>query len=396
VRVLVVNADYEGFVSWLYGRHPGLDRASYREQLKVRYDSIFGVADFYSHNLQRLGVEASDLYVNNRALQQAWMREQYGPAACEVPDDSRPTPVARLRTIAGRTPLRRLKPFLTRWLDRQASRQRSWVEQVLVEQIRHYRPDVVLNQDMCWAGGQFWREMKPYIRLLVGQIASPLPEDRDFGAYDLVVSSLPNFVDYFKRQGVKSELHRLAFDPRVLEIAASTADAREPIDLSFVGSLTADHRARVRLLETLSEHVGVQVWGRGVDSLSASSPLRRCWKGEAWGMDMYRVLARSRITINHHIDVSEGFANNMRLFEATGVGSLLVTDWKANLSDMFEPGKEIVAYRHPEECVRLVRHYLAHESARAAVARAGQERTLRDHTYLSRMTELVEIVKRYL
>ena len=396
MRFLILNADYPLFLEWLYTRHAGMELQPYAEQLRMRYESLFGVADFYSGNLRALGHEASDLYVNNQALQQAWMREQYGPTACEVPDDSRPTPVARLRTIAGRTPLRRLKPFLTRWLDHQASRQRSWGEQVLVKQIRHYRPDVVLNQDMCWAGGQFWREMKPYIRLLVGQIASPLPKDGDLGAYDLVVSSLPNFVDYFKRHGVKSELHRLAFEPRVLEIAASTADACEPIDLSFVGSLTADHRARVRLLETLSEHVGIQVWGKGVDSLSASSPLHQCWKGEAWGVDMYRMLARSRITINHHIDVSEGFANNMRLFEATGVGSLLMTDWKANLTDMFEPGKEIVAYRHPEECVQLVRHYLAHESARAAVARAGQERTLRDHTYLSRMTELVEIVKRYL
>lgn len=396
MRFLIVNADYGGFLSWLYGRHPGLDQASYHEQLKVRYDSIFGVADFYSRNLQHLGVEAYDLYVNNQALQQAWMREQYGPAACEVSDNSTPTLVQRLRRITGRTPLRKLKPFLTRWLDRRVSHQRSWAEHVLAEQIRHYRPDVVLNQDMCWAGGHFWHEMKPHIRLLVGQIASPLPEDWDFEAYDLVVSSLPNFVDYFKRQGVKSELHRLGFDLRVLEIAASTSDAHEPIDLSFVGSLTADHHARARLLERLSEHVGVQVWGRGVDSLPASSPLHRCWKGEAWGVDMYRVLARSRITINHHIDVSEGFANNMRLFEATGVGSLLVTDWKANLGDMFKPGKELVAYRHPEECVELVRHYLAHESARAAVARAGQERTLRDHTYLHRMTELVEVVKRYL
>jgi spore maturation protein CgeB len=63
---------------------------------------------------------------------------------------------------------------------------------------------------------------------------------------------------------------------------------------------------------------------------------------------------------------------------------------------MFEPGKEVVAYRSPEECVELVKYYLEHDKEREAIARAGQERTLREHTYYHRMQELVEIVGRYL
>ena len=46
--------------------------------------------------------------------------------------------------------------------------------------------------------------------------------------------------------------------------------------------------------------------------------------------------------------MAKSYANNMRLYEATGVGALLVTDWKENLGEMFEPGKEVVAYRSPE------------------------------------------------
>ena len=33
---------------------------------------------------------------------------------------------------------------------------------------------------------------------------------------------------------------------------------------------------------------------------------------------MYRVLARTRVAVNRHGDIAEGYANNMRLFEATG------------------------------------------------------------------------------
>ena len=111
---------------------------------------------------------------------------------------------------------------------------------------------------------------------------------------------------------------------------------------------------------------------------------------------MLRVLHQSRITLNHHIDVAGDYAGNIRLFEATGMGSLLVTDWKKNLHEMFEPDREIVAYRTPEECVEKVEYYLTHDDEREAIARAGQQRTLRDHTFRQRMQELEGIVLKYL
>jgi spore maturation protein CgeB len=86
----------------------------------------------------------------------------------------------------------------------------------------------------------------------------------------------------------------------------------------------------------------------------------------------------------------------MRLFEATGVGTLLLTDAKVNLPYMFTPGKEVVAYRTTEECVELARYYLENEAERRAIAQAGQQRTLAEHTYFRRMQELVDILGRHL
>lgn len=85
----------------------------------------------------------------------------------------------------------------------------------------------------------------------------------------------------------------------------------------------------------------------------------------------------------------------MRLYEATGAGAMLLTDWKENLPEMFEPGKEVATYRTPEECAEQIRYYLRHEEKRKKIAAAGQQRTLRDHTYCQRAEELVDIVKRY-
>jgi hypothetical protein len=72
------------------------------------------------------------------------------------------------------------------------------------------------------------------------------------------------------------------------------------------------------------------------------------------------------------------------------MGALLITDWKKNLHEMLEPGQEVIAYRSREECAELIRHYLDHETDRAAIAAAGQQRTLREHTDRQRMQQLID------
>jgi spore maturation protein CgeB len=180
--------------------------------------------------------------------------------------------------------------------------------------------------------------------------------------------------------GVPAEPHGLGFEPRVLQ-RLKEGGPKEPS--TFVGSLTIYHDGRVRLLESVCRSLDPKIYGKGVDYLPEDSLIRQCYQGEAWGIDMYQTLFNSKITINHQIGMAESYANNCRLFEATGVGTLLVTDWKKNLHEMFEPGKEVVSYRIPEECVEKIQYYLKHEDEREEIARAGQQRTLRDHTYYS-------------
>jgi len=107
---------------------------------------------------------------------------------------------------------------------------------------------------------------------------------------------------------------------------------------------------------------------------------------------MFQQLHDSRVALNTHIDISPVNASNMRLFEATGVGACLLTDWKANLSELFQPDAEVVAYRDAGECVEKVKYLLAHEAERRRIAVAGQRRTLRDHTFESRAAQIDGII----
>lgn len=395
MKFLILNTDYPEFLRWLYAQHPGLEKQPYDEQMRARVESLFGVADFYSSNLRKLGHEAWDIHANNEFMQKAWARE-HGVRGIEQRAWSieywRKT-LHHARRVAAKTPLRYLKP-LFRPLLCSLDSQQAWFYEILAAQIKHYKPDVLLNQAMDGISSCFLREMKPYVRLLVGQIASPLPKGENYRCYDLVISSLNNFVEHFRRQGIPSELHRLGFEPKVLSMLEEGVNKSIPI--SFVGGLSRAHEERVKLLEYLCQRFGVQIWGIGVESLSKNSPICRCYKGQAWGRDMYQILHRSKITLNHHGKWAGPYANNCRLYEATGVGTLLITDWKVNLHEMFEPGKEVVAYRTPEECAELIQYYLEHDDEREAIARAGQQRTLREHTYYQRMQELVDIVRKYL
>jgi spore maturation protein CgeB len=71
---------------------------------------------------------------------------------------------------------------------------------------------------------------------------------------------------------------------------------------------------------------------------------------------------------------------------------LLLTDDKRNLGEMFEVGKEIVTYQDAAEAAAHVRYYADHPDEAEAIARAGQARTLRDHSYARRMEELRELL----
>lgn len=86
----------------------------------------------------------------------------------------------------------------------------------------------------------------------------------------------------------------------------------------------------------------------------------------------------------------------MRLFEATGVGTCLLTDWKENLSSLFDVDREVVTYRSTEECLERMHYLQNNPDVCSAIAQAGQKRTLRDHTFAHRAQRFDEIIQAHL
>src|SRR5204863_3097483 len=227
--------------------------------------------------------------------------------------------------------------------------------------------------------------------ILVGQVGLVPSRGEDWSVYDLMISQLASIVRSFRALGVRSEVCHLAFEPAILDAlpAAPAAD----IDVSFVGTVSADHRQRIALLMAVAERHNLKLWGNLPQALPAASPLHRCFQGEVWGADMYQVLRRSKVTLNSHIDMAGREAGNMRLFEATGVGAFLLTDFKDNLHTLFAPDREVAVWRSVGDCLNVIGRALGDGGSRAAIARAGHARTMARHTYRHRAAEILRFAE---
>jgi hypothetical protein len=374
VRVLILNTDYEAFLDDLYAQNPGLAEQGYDQQMAVRNASLFGAADFYSGGLKANGVEAADVHLNNRAMQLRWAAEH----GFNVEAAGRPEPhglSAKLRHLFGRR--KELTPQLAAMPE--------WMRNVMIAQIEAFRPDVILNQVMHFVSAESLRSLVGKRCLLVGQIAAPWHEPEDDLAYDLIATSLPNYVQRFERRGVRTFYNQLGFAPSVL---ANVPEGTRDLAVTFVGTLSSHHADRIRLLEYLAERTRLNVWGMGIDEVAEDSPIRGCYRGQAWGREMFAIFRRSQIVINQHIGIAGGYANNMRLYEATGCGAALVTDRKENLRELFDVGSEVVDYGDPAECLARIEELVSDPARRAEIGRKGQAGTCGRHTYVQRTAEL--------
>jgi hypothetical protein len=235
------------------------------------------------------------------------------------------------------------EPLQLRWAEengvrrRWALRRRTSLSSIATAQILTFDPAVVYLQSLSALPASELDRLRAEGRLIVGQIASPAPAPDLLRRFDLITTSFPHFVERFRELGVDTEYLPIGFHARVTDRLAaagiSTApdsDRRWPA--SFVGGVNPRvHGRGTTFLETLCARVPLDVWGYGAETLPKDSPIRRRFHGEAWGDDMYAVLADTRVAINRHIDVAEDYSNNMRLYEATGVGALLMTEASRNL-----------------------------------------------------------------
>ncbi len=350
-----------------YKKNPHAKNKSYGEEIQMIFDECFGTAGFYSKNLKKISIEAKEVIANAEHLQKKWAKE-HG--------------VKYKKNYFSKI------PKLRSWFKS------DWEDTILAAQIRDYKPDVIYSQTLGVPSKKVIEASGFQPKLIVGQVACPIDFDKDkLGYYGLILTSFPHFVDKFKNIGINSEYFKIGFEKSILPKLKKDTKQNQAV---FVGGFSRHHNKIIETFEYVANNTPIEFWGYGSRKLPETSPIRKKHHGDAWGIEMYNILYNSKISINRHIDAAENNANNMRLYESTGVGSLLITDHKDNIDELFEVGKEIETYKTKEELVDKINYFLTHEDERKRIAEAGQQRTLRDHSYEVRMKELAVILRKYI
>lgn len=111
---------------------------------------------------------------------------------------------------------------------------------------------------------------------------------------------------------------------------------------------------------------------------------------------MFQKIADSKISFDTHIDVAKKKAANIRIYEVTGIGTCLLTDWKEEIREYFEPDYEVIIYKSEEEALNKVDFLLDIPKEREKIAINRQQRTLKDYTLKQRIEEVNKIILKYL
>ena len=360
MRILFLWKYYEQYIRRFYARRPRLSDSSHFEQQTALLDDYFGWPGYLVRALTKLNHEAEIVFANVQPLQAAWARENNVAFASE--------------------------------------------DGLVAEQIRHFQPEVLFMGPWYMGNANLLRVIRPLTGRIFIWIASPMRESPAREWIDCILTSFPHYVSLFQEGNVPVKFFQPAcFDPAIIDVLPQVD---RDIPVSFVGGLApASFTRRIDVLSQIARQVPLRAWGYGLPSLPPRNPalwrshmlrlfrtlpLHRVYHGEVYGLDTYRVFGRSQITLNVHIDVAEGVASNMRLFETTGCGALLITEASPFLSHYYVPGREVETYQSIDELLEKIRFYLSHESERQAISKAGQARTLAQHSAQARASELLD------
>jgi spore maturation protein CgeB len=402
-RIVKITTFYPEFLDGYYARHLGIESRPYSEQYSHLMEQAFANADYYSTHLRTMGIDAYEIVANADPLQHSWARE-HGILASG--------------------------------------------KKLLITQLKTLRPDIVYFQDALTHNGNFVKTVRrevPGVRKILGWCCAPHSEQhlQSFRAFDLMLSCSLNLVEKYRRTGLKAFLLNHAFEGSLLSRVQTDNPFAEE-DVFFAGSLFEGHQhhlTRKKILHSLMQQ-GVRVRIHGNLGKNIQHPWRsrlkqpaynllwvlqkaglKSWIGglpvnphaiqwkwttridpyikalqpsihaPLFGMEMLKALSRCKIGFNCHIEATGQYAGNVRMFEITGVGACLVTDWKVNIHELFKPDVETVTYTSCEELAEKIKWLLDHPAERKQIAIKGQQRTLRDHSFEKRAAQLNEIIR---
>lgn len=278
------------------------------------------------------------------------------------------------------------------------------LSEILLAQIEEHNTEVFYNLDPMLYGSDFVRRLPGCVRQTICWRAAP-SGNVDLTGYDLVICNFPSILRDWEHRGCRTAYFAPAYDPAMSEYAGR---AERSLDLVFVGGFSRHHVARTSALKEAASLADVRTsfhleegrLARIANALPFVPVLgkhayprrvRELTAGPVYGREMYAQFANSRIVLNGAVDMAGSDRGNMRCFEATGCGSVLLTD-AGNYPDGFIDGKTMVTYSSPDQIPGLVRRLLSDPAWASSIAQAGNSMIQTEYSKQRQWIRFLELI----
>jgi hypothetical protein len=216
--------------------------------------------------------------------------------------------------------------------------------------------------------------------------------DADLSEYDLFLSNSKGGLTALEQMGARQvrELYYAA-DPAVFEPVPAAQD----IDVFFYGHTTEYRRDWLTwMISEPSQHLQDRrfaVRGQGLDidlGQVESLPYASFSK-----LREYCCRSRVNLNITRTPHASTYASSTARIFELATLGCCVVSNPVAGLEEWFEPEREMLMLKEPEEAVERYTWLLDHDAARRQMGQAARQRVLKEHTFRHRARQLMGYIQ---
>lgn len=284
----------------------------------------------------------------------------------------------------------------------------DWKFDIVREQIKIFKPDVLYALDCINYDGSFIKSLTNKPPLVAGWRAADVPFGTDWHDFDLILSGLPRMLPLAKELGAADA--KLYYPGMPEWITKEVMNIPQDTDIVFVGSISpTQHNQRRMLIDAVAQTAIKHNFSLALHLTcdpSLVTPAMRPWlRPPVFGVEMHKALRRGRIVFDcqgdigfirpdgkRMVDLAAGDTANMRLFEATGTGSLLLTQAMPGLSRLFKVDEEIISFSSEKDLISKLCYYLTHEDERATVAQKGQKRCLTEWSMKRRAQVFKDII----
>lgn len=83
-------------------------------------------------------------------------------------------------------------------------------------------------------------------------------------------------------------------------------------------------------------------------------------------------------------------AVNQRIFDVPATGAFVLTDWREQMDELFEPHTEIAYYQEADEIPERIRYFLDHPQERQRIGTAARKRIVAEHTWQHRLQRMLQ------